>query len=199
MSLSRRFRLYLCDLLEQQGALAPTLCGSWRAQDLAAHLWIRERRPSAMPGILVDRFAARTERLQVHALHQLGFDELVRRLRRSPFGPLDPAINTAEYVIHYLDVAKPAGVPRPSWEEEDDRVLARFALLFVRKAHFPGRVVLDTPSGERSQGQGSDIIHLVGDAAEALYFLSGRTEHADLEIIGDGRAKTRLLQAIAPM
>ena len=35
----------LCDLFEEVGPDAPTLCGDWTTRDLAAHLVMRERRP----------------------------------------------------------------------------------------------------------------------------------------------------------
>ena len=81
MSLAHRMRQSICDVLEEVGALAPTYCEGWQAQDLAAHLWIRDRRPDALPGIALPAFAGHTERLQFDAMHRLGFEKLVADLR----------------------------------------------------------------------------------------------------------------------
>ena len=40
----------LCDLMDEVGPDAPTLCGGWTAAHLAAHLVVRERRPATGPG-----------------------------------------------------------------------------------------------------------------------------------------------------
>ena len=39
-------RLALADLMAEVGPDAPTLCGGWTTRDLAAHLLLRERRPT---------------------------------------------------------------------------------------------------------------------------------------------------------
>ena len=51
--LARSERSSLCDALIQAGPGAPTLCEGWLTRDLAAHVFVRERRPLAMPGILL--------------------------------------------------------------------------------------------------------------------------------------------------
>ena len=66
--LDARERRELCDLFEELGPDAPTLCEGWTTDDLAAHLVVRERNPTAGPGILLGgRFAAHTERLMEKA------------------------------------------------------------------------------------------------------------------------------------
>ncbi len=50
---ARSERACLCDVLTEFGEDAPTLCEGWLTRDLAAHLFVRERRPLAMPGILL--------------------------------------------------------------------------------------------------------------------------------------------------
>ena len=45
-------RADLCDLFDQVGPDAPTLCRGWDAHDLAAHLWIRENDPLGASGIV---------------------------------------------------------------------------------------------------------------------------------------------------
>ena len=50
MSYSREERRALCELLDETGPDAPTLCEGWTTGDLAAHLVLRERRPDAAAG-----------------------------------------------------------------------------------------------------------------------------------------------------
>lgn len=56
----------LADLLDQVGPDAPTLCGDWRTRDLAAHLILRDRRPDAVPGVVLKlaRLRRHTESVQ---------------------------------------------------------------------------------------------------------------------------------------
>jgi uncharacterized protein (TIGR03085 family) len=67
VNLDQRERDELCELFLELGPTAPTLCEGWDTLDLAAHLWIREHQPTAAAGILVPRFAERTERMQAKA------------------------------------------------------------------------------------------------------------------------------------
>jgi uncharacterized protein (TIGR03083 family) len=46
-TLARAERAALCDLFDEVGPDAPTLCAGWTTRDLAAHLVIRERRADA--------------------------------------------------------------------------------------------------------------------------------------------------------
>ncbi|MGA2804593.1 MAG: maleylpyruvate isomerase N-terminal domain-containing protein [Acidimicrobiales bacterium] len=51
--LAREERARLCTVLTESGQDAPTLCEGWLTKDLAAHLYVREHRPLAMPGIML--------------------------------------------------------------------------------------------------------------------------------------------------
>lgn len=58
-------RAQLCDLFDELGPDAPTLCEGWRTTELAAHLWTREHRIDAGPGLLGrGPFAGYTARLE---------------------------------------------------------------------------------------------------------------------------------------
>ena len=63
--LDARERAELCDLFDELGPSAPTLCEGWATEDLAAHLVVRERDPRSMPGIIKPggRFGRKTEAL----------------------------------------------------------------------------------------------------------------------------------------
>src|SRR5215218_8372952 len=42
VTFARSERAELCDLLDEVGSRAPTLCDGWESHDLAAHLWVRK-------------------------------------------------------------------------------------------------------------------------------------------------------------
>ncbi|MFM7872077.1 MAG: maleylpyruvate isomerase N-terminal domain-containing protein, partial [Actinomycetota bacterium] len=52
---ARTERDLICDLFTNFGPDAPTLCAGWTTRDLAAHIAVRERRPDAAAGILIER------------------------------------------------------------------------------------------------------------------------------------------------
>lgn len=189
MSLAHRMRQAICDTFEQVGALAPTNCEGWQAQDLAAHLWIRDRRVDALPGIALQRFAGHTERLQRETMHAMGFDALVAGLRRPPLPVrlLMSYPNASEYTIHHLDVARPNGL-EVELSEADEGTLLPTTRMFARNVAkgFGGRLVV-TPSigGSFAHGTGDRPVHLTGTPSEILYFCAGRVEHADVEFTGE--------------
>lgn len=197
MTLAQKQRAQLCDLFDELGPFAPTLCGDWQTQDLAAHLWIREHRPTALPGIAIERFAGRTAQIQQHALHSLGFPELVRQLR-SPAGLmriLDPLANAAEYTIHHMDVLKPAGRAL-RLEDGEQKFLWRHVRMMARGARPGLRVVIESRDASLTSGSGGQTVHLLGDPSELLYYFSGRTADADLTIIGEPEAIEKLAVSV---
>lgn len=201
MTLVHRLRDSICDVFGEVGALAPTNCDGWRAQDLAAHLWLREHRLDALLGIGISRFADRTARLQQEALHRRGFEGIVSELRR-PSGPAAfPVAATPEFTIHHIDVGRPNGI-----EFEltvDDQVqLWRVAALMARRAAraFGGRVAITSELGHRLElGSGNRPVHLRGTPSELLYFCSGRTEHAHVQITAEPGVAEQFKAAVKPL
>lgn len=134
-SFAQRERSALCDLLVDLGPDAPTLCEGWRSADLAAHLFIREHRPDASPGLRL-RFAparAWTKRVQDGARDTLTWDALVGKVRAGPaplVRPFDKAINTLEYFVHHEDLrrAQTGWEPRLLAPEDEAALWGRLAL-----------------------------------------------------------------------
>lgn len=189
MSLAHRMRQAICDTFEEVGALAPTNCEGWQAQHLAAHLWVRDRRLDAQPGIALERFAGHTSRVQSETMHSLGFQKLVADLRRPPLPVrlLMSYANASEFTIHHLDVARPNGI-EVELTDAEERSLLLVTKLFARKVAtgFGGRlVVTPTVGGSFSHGTGNRPVHLTGTPSEILYFCAGRLEHADVEFTGE--------------
>lgn len=189
MTLARRQRDHLCHLFLDVGALAPTLCEGWQAQDLAAHLWVREHRIDALPGIGLKRFAPHTEKIQNEVLDTRGFDALVADLRRPAglIGLVDRFANAAEYTIHHFDVLRANGRDQ-TLSAADEAELWKVAGMLARATarRFGGRLVV-APDGheELALGQGNRPVRLAGKPSEILYYLSGRTEHANVELTGE--------------
>jgi uncharacterized protein (TIGR03085 family) len=198
-------RLRLCQLMEEVGPDAPTLCEGWTTKDLAAHLVARERRPDSVPGLVAEPFAAWSEKVRASELRR-PYRELVDLLRSGPprWSPLGwPAFdrlgNTHEMFVHYEDVRR----ARPGWEprqlapqDEDDlwRVLGWVA----RRAFHPAQVgvVLERPDGtSRTVGHRTPTVTLTGPPGELLMYAFGRQEHADVQFHGPPDAVVALQRA----
>ncbi|MET9861375.1 TIGR03085 family metal-binding protein [Streptomyces smyrnaeus] len=202
---AKRERLLLADLLETHGPEAPTLCEGWTARDLAAHVVVRERRSDAAGGLLIKQLAPRLERVQGEFAAK-PYDELVQLIRTgpprlSPFAlkQVDEAANTVEFFIHAEDVrrAQPDWSPReldPVFEDALWRRLETAARMYGRKS--PVGLVLRRPDGQTAVAKrGAPVVTAVGAPSELLLFVSGRQEHADVELDGDKDAVARLHQA----
>lgn len=203
MSLARSERRALANLLLELGPDAPTLCGDWTTNALAAHLVVRERRPDATPGVAISALAPWTARVQ-DGYEDKPFEELVRLVRTgpgrlSPFSlpGVDKLLNTSEYAVHHEDVrrAQPGWQPRELppkvadtlWRATQAR--ARLALGSVKAG-----VVLARSDADESKvvNDGEPAVTLTGPPMELLLFLYGRRDHARVEITGDPFARTAL-------
>lgn len=193
-SVAQRERAALSDLLEQLGPDAPTLCGDWSTRDLAAHLIVREGDPAAA-GIAVRPLSGWTEHRRT-ATARKEYADLVEKVRSGPpvwsplrLSALDSLVNTVEFFVHLEDVrrARPGWEPRSLDPRQDAalwQALTSRARLFLRRSSVG--VTLLTPDGRRCQGRkGTPSVTLVGEPAELLMYVHGRTDHALVEIQGD--------------
>lgn len=195
MGVASEERRQLCDLLEQVGPDAPTLCAGWRTRDLAVHLVVREQRPDALAGRLVKALSDRSER--VHGeLRDTQWHDLVQRVRQGPqkwnpigLGPVDEAVNSAEFFVHHEDVrragsdwsARPADFER---EEALWKALSRVARVFYGRS--PVGVTLRRPDGtEIAAKQGPRTVRMLGEPSELTMHAFGRTR---AEVVFEGEA-----------
>lgn len=196
-SLAKLERAALADLFDDVGPQAPTLCEGWNTGDLAAHLVVRESDPLGAPGVVVGPLAGLTRARMDALLARGSWTALVDRFRRGPallrrVGPLDEAMNAAEFFIHHEDVrragAAPAS-PRPlllGHEKQLWRQVVVQARLAMRKA--PTGVVIENalhPEEPLRVKSGAHTVTLVGKPSEILLWLAGRREVADVELAGD--------------
>jgi len=196
-------RLAFCAAALAAGPSAPTLCEGWTVADLTAHLYVRENDPVASLGIVVPSAKDLAERRMDEALGRYGFEPLVAVVRNgpgkwSPFRLFDAQANTTEMFVHTEDVRRAADPVPPA------RVLGRafedalwkqlgLAKLTLRKS--PVGVVLERSdaAGTTLRAKGGDrTVTIVGLPSELTLFVAGRRQVADVQLIGDPDAVSRL-------
>ncbi|HVU74404.1 MAG TPA: TIGR03085 family metal-binding protein [Mycobacteriales bacterium] len=204
MSLAREERTALADALAAVGPGRPTLCEGWDTGLLAAHVVIRDRRPDALPGVLIPAFAGHTDKLQQATVADNTYEELVEKVRSGPrISPtqlpvLGDLVNFMEFAIHTEDVlrAQSGWTPRELTASEQEGLLSRLRVLRAlgsRRAGVPLTFV--TPSGTRlaPRAGGDGGVTLTGEAIDLALYLSGRRGAAKVELDGpdDAVAKVR--------
>jgi len=192
-------RQALCDLFDQLGPEAPTLCAGWTTQDLAAHLVARERRPDSGPGLVWAPLADYTDRVRRSIRDRMTWPELIDSVRRGPpslLKPFDPAMNTVEFFIHVEDVrrAQPDWAPRPLPPSLADALWKRVGAGGMAKK-VAATVEITSPGRQpKVAGTGPSVV-LTGDPGELTLFGSGRQQAARVEIGGDADSAERLRTA----
>jgi uncharacterized protein (TIGR03085 family) len=202
MTAAQRERAALIDTLRNVGPDKPTLCEGWQTRDLAAHLYIRERRLDATAGILVPGLSSYTEKVQNQVAADTDWDELLTKVGSgppiySPFKLLDPVANVAEMFIHHEDIRRAQSGWTPRAIDEDtakslNRTLSLMARLTLSK--MPVRVALRTPGGKTvlTAGKGQPVT-VTGKPEELLLFAVGR--EAQVELDGDNTSVQKLRDA----
>jgi len=202
----RAERAALCDLFLQVGPDAPTLCEGWATYDLAAHLFIRERKPLSGPGLVMGGAAARlTARILARAKERHSYPELVARVRGGPppwTAPFDGLINLTEYFVHHEDVRRGGGVNTPRTGPEAEAIENALWKMLRRGARFmtrpvkAGGVDLARTHGDVIHARpGTSVATITGPAGEIVLFLSGRKTAAQVELGGPPEAVEALRAA----
>lgn len=187
------------------GPDAPTLCTGWSTRDLAAHVLLRDRRPDAMPGVLISALSGYTEKVQ-RRIATRDWADLVADVRDgaplSPtrFGPVDRLVNTTEFFVHLEDVRR----AQPGWEPRElpadlvddlDAALRRSAKLFARKA--PAGITLAPNDGREPivANDSSPMVTVAGPVGELVLWIFGRQAHARIGYTGPDDAVEQLRTA----
>lgn len=184
-------RQAFADACVEVGPQAPTLCGGWSAEDLAAHVYVREHRPDALPGVLpLGPLSSYHEKVMSSARRVHGFDELVSGVREAPPwlpGPVDDALNTFEYFVHAEDVRRANALPVRQTSAELERFvwrrLRRQARLSFRRVGATVRLV-PTTAQPLTVGKGGLTVEVSGKPSEILLLAYNRKDHAVLDITG---------------
>lgn len=179
-------RASLCDLLDERGPDAPTLCDGWATGDLAAHLVVRERSPLGAAGIRLPVLAAATTRAMRRRRRE-PFPALVNQLRRggplAPDGRLGETLHLLEFVVHRQDILRAGPDWDPSAPSEPDAELDAAVFGQLRRAR--GRLARGIPDGVgllvRSYRHGSIdvrrgpvVVVVDGEPVELALWLFGR-------------------------
>jgi len=197
---ARRERQDLCDTFERVGPEAPTLCPPWLTRDLAAHLVVRERRPTVAAAILLPVLAGRLKQVQ-DGYAAWEWPRLINEVRSGPpvWSPaslesVDEAINTAEFFVHHEDVLRGA----PGWGARDlpgDLESALWGIVSkVARLHFARArvgVVLVAPSyGKRQVHAMTNLgkVVITGTPGELLLYTFGRRVAAQVDLSGSEKA-----------
>lgn len=195
-ALLRIERQALCDTLVSVGPDASTLCEGWTAADLAAHLVVRERDPSAGPGILLPGPFARYTHKRMERAKQRGFEWMVDRLRNGPpvwfsVGPM--AIpNLVENFVHHEDLRRPRGdAPRelgPEVETALWNMLSRMARFSMRRARGVGIELVASETRRKQVKRGETIVTITGPVGELALYAHGRKSAAKVTLDGPPEA-----------
>lgn len=194
MSRAQTERGLACDALREVGPDADTLCDGWTAHQLAAHLWIRENEFINMLGFAVSALADRTNARMARLQAQLSFAELVHQIRKGPprfslFGLADEGLNAMEYLIHGLDVRRPAPTSRPGRDPGfDDWAWSRVKPMAEFMIRRPPVGLVFERAGRSDDvvrvGAGDRIVTGVGAPVELLLYIWGRRDAAEVELVG---------------
>lgn len=186
------------ELVEQFRALgpdAPTCCGEWTTAELAAHLYVRERRPDAAPGIVGGPIAGYTERTMNSVLRVHDYDYVVDKLAGGPPFPLrliDEQINLHEFFVHHEDVRRANGQgPReldPALEKLLWTRLRRILRFSFRNAK-GAQIEFVTEHGDRGViGARGPKVRLFGPVGELFLYAFNRKDESQVELTGDPEA-----------
>jgi len=196
----RLFAATVADL----GPDAPTLCGPWSGEDLAAHVVSLERfagmptflgRRLLLAGLPVGGVGRRTADLAIRANRRKGFDWLLARLRREPPWSLRrPSVlvmSLLEAWVHHEDLRRANGADRRP-VEPDLVPCVEWALRFRRKKLAGVTLAVATDGRRLTAGAGPTRIELTGPPGEVLLWLAGRHRVAAVEVAGDPGVIARL-------
>ncbi|GAA1847238.1 TIGR03085 family metal-binding protein [Microlunatus capsulatus] len=211
MTFAKDERSALCDLLDQVGPDAPTLCEGWDAHALTVHLWVRETDPVGVGGMVAKPLSGLLERRMAEVRQRWPYPELVDRIRRGParlsvfaIPGVDEGANTTEYFVHHEDVRRAGDAPQPTRvlapevEEWMWRRLKLLARAWFRRA--PVGVVLERFGSADAEGEpetiratgGTRTVTLVGQPSELMLYAHGRTAVADVKLVGEADAVEEL-------
>lgn len=192
-SLARRERQALCDLALELGPEAPTLCAGWNAEDLVAHLLVRERDPISSLGNVVPALSGLNEKAMARR-RETAYEVQVEAYRTPSaplrlLPPLDRLINTFELVVHHEDLRRgqPGWTPRDLPAADVEQLWSQLA----RGARFMGRKV-PVPTVLRRSGTGATAVlrkggapvTVTGDVVELVLFVFGRSAVHDVAFDG---------------
>ena len=168
------------------------MCEGWLTKDMAAHVYVRERRPDAALGVLpLGPISAYTDRVMKSVLEAQGYDGILRKLREpAPILRvlhLDEAVNTVEFFIHTEDVRRPNKMPLREMPAEFERKVAgrlrQQGRLSFRRAGVHVRLVPTV--GKPAEFGSGPLVEVHGKPSELLMLAFNRKADAKVDYTGD--------------
>jgi uncharacterized protein (TIGR03085 family) len=167
---------------------------------MAAHLYVRERRADAGPGVVLGGpFASHTDRVIASVLRVHEYDEVVSRVAAGPpslLRALDEQMNLFEFFVHHEDVRRANGEgPRDlpdefgalMWER-----LRRMLRLSLRRVRGTQVEVVSDQGGRAVVGGSGPTVRVTGPVGELVLYTFDRKAIARVELTGDAEAIDRL-------
>lgn len=204
-------REVLAETLLAAGPGAETLCAGWRTQELAAHLYLRERSPKVSVGLVIKPFNKVSEKATAKAAADAGTPEgyaaLVEKFRAGPpkLSPLnlkavDRSANLIEFFVHTEDVRRATDrwAPRALDEAYSNALwneLVKRAAILYRSVDLG--IVLVNPAGHRHVAKRAPVsVAIIGEPGELLMHAHGRTGQALVSFEGQRDAVALLQTAV---
>ena len=200
-------RAALAETFRRADPDAPTLCEGWTVRHLLAHLVQREHHPLRQAADVLARPRPGHERFLGRLVEQArtpaGYAALLEIFAAgmSPWNPVawpGDRAHHVEYVIHHEDVRRGRGLVEPR-VLPPDQVRAIWAELapLARLGYLrsPVGVVHAVPGGPRRVvRRAADAVVVAGDPVELALHASGRTDAADVDIVGRPETVERFLR-----
>ncbi|WP_115243649.1 TIGR03085 family metal-binding protein [Corynebacterium renale] len=195
MSFAAAERRRLAQILHEVGPDQPTLCEEWLTRDLAAHLWVRERRMDAIAGMFLPFLEAHLQST-MDGVKDRDYDEVVEEWASgpptlSPFKLIDAQANAAEHFIHLEDVRRGRAAhggevppPRDFSEHINEKLFSAatmFAKMTLRGSQTPTILLPDGArpvtirGGQAVAHKGDQVVRVAGQAGEILLWAAGRS------------------------
>lgn len=179
------------------GPDAASLCGTWRAADVAAHVVSLDRfgglptfvgRTIVSRGLRLNDAAGRFADTNMKSTRRRGFDWALGQLRSSPPGlllrrPVAP-IGLFEVFVHHEDVRRATGPVRARSAPDGVIAVVPWLLRYHRSVLPQLRLVVRADDLELATGNGP-IVVLEGSAAEVVLWLARRQDVANVQLNGD--------------
>ncbi len=184
---------YLCDALAEVAPTAPTLCEGWDAHDLAVHIWVIKHDPLSWPGIVVPVLEGTTRRRAERLSQRWSYEGLITTLRQEsgsiasmPFDRFEGHRHgLGEYYIHTEDVVRVNDLPRRTQTAETEDALWLRARTAGRQLWGRGGEAVRFEAPDREPftiGRGDPLTRVSGLPSEAILWIYGRQDAADVEV-----------------
>jgi uncharacterized protein (TIGR03085 family) len=178
--------------LDDLGPDAPTACTGWTTADMAAHLYVRERRVDAMPGVVVPGpLHTHTDRVMASVLRVHSYEHLVERIAEGPplaLRPFDEGMNLFEYFVHAEDIRRANGEGPRVLPDELERLLWQRLRKMLRLSFRRTKgiqVEFVATHGDRTVIGSGPTVRMLAPVGELVLYAFNRKDIAQVELTGD--------------